>query len=317
MTRRRAEQAGGGSASPATAAATGETANRAVANGHKASYGESPDAASMSDTSVGAFDDRDSDSGGQGNEEALRRLLSKEPAQQLAAWYASGAHACTYAWQQLSRPTRQDSGCPRGAGRMRNTYIPADRESLPRAVVYSHFCEFCHSVELSPWSMANFGRLMRHCFPNVRVRRLGHRHHSKYYYEGIAVRPDLPLSRREDVVKSQRSGDRYRREAALAQCGGAVPRPRAHRGSAVVGDGHTWQGAVAVDPAAGGCRCQGRRARQQRVADRRHGQQRHGDVERPVVGQHRRRAVAAAGHAHVGRCPAVPQAAASAPRHNV
>jgi hypothetical protein len=83
-----------------------------------------------------------------------------------------------------------------------------EKESLPRAVLYTHYREFCERHGLPVWNIANYGRLLRHCFPSVVVRRLGHRQQSKYYFEGIVVRPDSDLSHRDDVRATLRSGER-------------------------------------------------------------------------------------------------------------
>ena len=114
--------------------------------------------------------------------------------------------------------------------RIQQTYQTAERESLPRAVLYGHYREHCEQRGAPVWNIANFGRLLRYCFPAVRIRRLGHRHQSKYYYEGIAVRPDSELSRREDVIMTQRSGDRYAAQAQTrARARALVTTARTHR----------------------------------------------------------------------------------------
>ena len=77
-----------------------------------------------------------------------------------------------------------------------------ERDGLPRTVVYDHYYDFCVHHGLTRLSSAVFGVLVRRLFPTVRVRRLGRRGSSTYYYEGMGVRPESALARRDDVLRS-------------------------------------------------------------------------------------------------------------------
>ncbi|KAM6229106.1 DNA-binding protein RFX5 isoform 1-T1 [Spheniscus humboldti] len=56
---------------------------------------------------------------------------------------------------------------------------------LPKQDVYDAYKRYCDNLSYRPLSTANFGKIIREIFPNIKARRLGGRGQSKYCYSGI------------------------------------------------------------------------------------------------------------------------------------
>ncbi|XP_033926954.1 DNA-binding protein RFX5 isoform X2 [Melopsittacus undulatus] len=56
---------------------------------------------------------------------------------------------------------------------------------LPKQDVYDAYRRYCENLCCRPLSAANFGKIIREIFPNIKARRLGGRGQSKYCYSGI------------------------------------------------------------------------------------------------------------------------------------
>nr|XP_047910565.1 LOW QUALITY PROTEIN: DNA-binding protein RFX5 [Anser cygnoides] len=56
---------------------------------------------------------------------------------------------------------------------------------LPKQDVYDAYKQYCDNLCCRPLSTANFGKIIREIFPNIKARRLGGRGQSKYCYSGI------------------------------------------------------------------------------------------------------------------------------------
>ncbi|XP_029437004.1 DNA-binding protein RFX5 isoform X2 [Rhinatrema bivittatum] len=56
---------------------------------------------------------------------------------------------------------------------------------LPKQDVYDAYNRYCDNLCCRPLSAANFGKIIREIFPNIKARRLGGRGQSKYCYSGI------------------------------------------------------------------------------------------------------------------------------------
>ncbi|XP_068851406.1 DNA-binding protein RFX5 [Aphelocoma coerulescens] len=56
---------------------------------------------------------------------------------------------------------------------------------LPKQDVYDAYKRYCDNLGCRPLSTANFGKIIREIFPNIKARRLGGRGQSKYCYGGI------------------------------------------------------------------------------------------------------------------------------------
>lgn len=56
---------------------------------------------------------------------------------------------------------------------------------LPKQDVYDAYRQYCDNLCCRPLSAANFGKIIREIFPNIKARRLGGRGQSKYCYSGI------------------------------------------------------------------------------------------------------------------------------------
>nr|XP_013798570.1 PREDICTED: DNA-binding protein RFX5 isoform X1 [Apteryx mantelli mantelli] len=56
---------------------------------------------------------------------------------------------------------------------------------LPKQDVYDAYKRYCDNLCCHPLNAANFGKIIREIFPNIKARRLGGRGQSKYCYSGI------------------------------------------------------------------------------------------------------------------------------------
>ncbi|XP_046898469.1 DNA-binding protein RFX7-like isoform X2 [Hypomesus transpacificus] len=69
--------------------------------------------------------------------------------------------------------------------------------SLPKQEVYDEYKSYCDNLNYHPLSAADFGKIMKNVFPNMKARRLGMRGKSKYCYSGLRKKafvhmPSLP-----------------------------------------------------------------------------------------------------------------------------
>ena len=59
-------------------------------------------------------------------------------------------------------------------------------------MIWSFLCRgYCTENSVKPLSTADFGKVMKQVFPNVRPRRLGTRGHSRYCYSGLRKKGEL------------------------------------------------------------------------------------------------------------------------------
>ncbi|KAF7211966.1 DNA-binding protein RFX7 [Nothobranchius furzeri] len=65
--------------------------------------------------------------------------------------------------------------------------------SLPKQEVYDEYKSFCDNLNYHPLSAADFGKMMKNVFPNMKARRLGMRGKSKYCYSGLRKRPYIHM----------------------------------------------------------------------------------------------------------------------------
>lgn len=80
-------------------------------------------------------------------------------------------------------------------------YETAQGVSLPRSTLYHDYLHHCAENNIDAINAASFGKLIRSVFLRLKTRRLGIRGNSKYYYDGIRVKPTSPLARFTDEVK--------------------------------------------------------------------------------------------------------------------
>uniref|UniRef100_A0A3P8WVI3 Regulatory factor X, 5 n=1 Tax=Cynoglossus semilaevis TaxID=244447 RepID=A0A3P8WVI3_CYNSE len=92
---------------------------------------------------------------------------------------------------------------------------------LPKQDVYETY-KYCENLQHRPLSAANFGKIIRDIFPNIKARRLGAAH--TYCYSGIRRKtvlnmPLLPnLDLKNDPVPSPPSVSTYKQEVTEAAC---------------------------------------------------------------------------------------------------
>ncbi|EHY65267.1 hypothetical protein NERG_01713 [Nematocida ausubeli] len=73
-------------------------------------------------------------------------------------------------------------------------YAPCKDNSIPRCIIYQHYCNDFKEKGIEPLNTAMFGKVIKMAFPFIRSRRLGNRGNSKYHYFGVAVKGSGALS---------------------------------------------------------------------------------------------------------------------------
>ncbi|XP_038580265.1 DNA-binding protein RFX5 [Micropterus salmoides] len=95
---------------------------------------------------------------------------------------------------------------------------------LPKQDVYETYKRYCENLQHRPLSAANFGKIIRDIFPNIKARRLGGRGQSKYCYSGIRRKtvlnmPLLPnLDLKNDPSELTELVQTYKQEVTEAAC---------------------------------------------------------------------------------------------------
>ncbi|KAM6972988.1 LOW QUALITY PROTEIN: uncharacterized protein rfx5 [Aplochiton taeniatus] len=95
---------------------------------------------------------------------------------------------------------------------------------LPKQDVYETYRRHCEDLQHRPLSAANFGKIIRDIFPNIKARRLGGRGQSKYCYSGIRRKtvlnmPLLPnLDLKNDPSELTELVQTYKQEVTEAAC---------------------------------------------------------------------------------------------------
>ncbi|XP_029976381.1 DNA-binding protein RFX5 isoform X2 [Salarias fasciatus] len=95
---------------------------------------------------------------------------------------------------------------------------------LPKQDVYETYRRYCENLQHRPLSAANFGKIIRDIFPNIKARRLGGRGQSKYCYSGIRRKtvlnmPLLPnLDLKSDPAELTELVQTYKQEVTEAAC---------------------------------------------------------------------------------------------------
>nr|XP_061808818.1 DNA-binding protein RFX5-like [Nerophis lumbriciformis] len=90
--------------------------------------------------------------------------------------------------------------------------------------VYETYKRYCDNLQQRPLSAANFGKVIRDIFPNIKARRLGGRGQSKYCYSGIRRKtvlnmPLLPkLDLKNDPAELTELVQTYKQEVMEAAC---------------------------------------------------------------------------------------------------
>lgn len=113
---------------------------------------------------------------------------------------------------------------------IRNHLEEHPETSLPKQEVYDEYKSYCDSLGYHALSAADFGKIMKNVFPNMKARRLGMRGKSKYCYSGLRKKafvhmpslPNLDFHKSGDgceVFETAGSMSIVEDEVRLAACG--------------------------------------------------------------------------------------------------
>ncbi|KAM9340400.1 uncharacterized protein rfx5 [Symphorus nematophorus] len=94
---------------------------------------------------------------------------------------------------------------------------------LPKQDVYETYKRYCENLQHRPLSAANFGKIIRDIFPNIKARRLGGRGQSKYLFgirrKTVLNMPLLPnLDLKNDPAELTELVQTYKQEVTEAAC---------------------------------------------------------------------------------------------------
>ncbi|XP_062845681.1 DNA-binding protein RFX7 [Trichomycterus rosablanca] len=76
---------------------------------------------------------------------------------------------------------------------IRNHLEEHPETSLPKQEVYDEYKSYCDNLGYHALSAADFGKIMKNVFPNMKARRLGTRGKSKYCYSGLRKKPFIHM----------------------------------------------------------------------------------------------------------------------------
>ncbi|XP_068242399.1 uncharacterized protein [Palaemon carinicauda] len=71
---------------------------------------------------------------------------------------------------------------------LRSQYEPGTDRIIMKSAVFSNYCNYCKVTNENPVTLNYFGKLVKHCFPNVEVRKCGGRSEPTWYYFGLVPR---------------------------------------------------------------------------------------------------------------------------------
>lgn len=77
---------------------------------------------------------------------------------------------------------------------LRGHYEPGTERIIMKSAVFSNYCIYCKSINENPVTLNYFGKLVKHCFPNVEVRKCGGRSEPIWYYFGLVPRGEAGAS---------------------------------------------------------------------------------------------------------------------------
>uniref|UniRef100_A0A3B5A120 DNA-binding protein RFX7-like n=1 Tax=Stegastes partitus TaxID=144197 RepID=A0A3B5A120_9TELE len=108
---------------------------------------------------------------------------------------------------------------------IRNHLEEYPETSLPKQEVYDEYKSFCDNLNYHPLSAADFGKMMKNVFPNMKARRLGMRGKSKYplleWIRPFVHMPSLPtldLHKTCDALESPGQLSSIKEEVRFAAC---------------------------------------------------------------------------------------------------
>ena len=68
---------------------------------------------------------------------------------------------------------------------LRQNYVPGKERIIMKSEVFNRYTQFCAQNKETPVTLNYFGKLVKHCFPEVEVRKFGGRSEPTWYYNGL------------------------------------------------------------------------------------------------------------------------------------
>nr|XP_027233611.1 uncharacterized protein LOC113825036 [Penaeus vannamei] len=77
---------------------------------------------------------------------------------------------------------------------LRRNYEPGTDRIIMKSAVFSNYCSYCKAMNENSVTLNYFGKLVKHCFPNVEVRKCGGRSEPTWYYFGLVPKGEVVTS---------------------------------------------------------------------------------------------------------------------------
>ncbi|XP_063707925.1 uncharacterized protein LOC134836674 [Culicoides brevitarsis] len=126
----------------------------------------------------------------------LEKIAQLSPTEKLLLYLRlPGGYPETDPLRQSQNPLGQRSEINHTINWVKSHLEHDDNVSIPKQDVYDDYTAYCTRVNIKPLSTADFGKVMKQVFPNIRPRRLGTRGNSRYCYAAMrkATKLECPM----------------------------------------------------------------------------------------------------------------------------